>query len=185
MADIIELDTHRGGAKPPAPAASHDVVRLDAAIAQVRAIEEKIQTVEGSACLLAMDAGDVLSPINTTIAYGKWGPFCKSCGLSLRSAQVYLQSAAARPQIEAENAQRAAHLPALPPLSIRAALELIGPKKPGSKPGSKTEPEIKPEPAEDFITIADVLAWLPTASPADRRKVAAGWRRTPRRRGRC
>ncbi len=69
--------------------------------------------------------------------------------------------AAARSVIEAANAQRAA------PLSIREALKLIRAGKP--------KPERRKPKAKDPITattVADVLAWLPKASPADKRRVA-------------
>jgi hypothetical protein len=163
MAEIIDFAAH--GKSTPANAPAYDISVLDAATAQVRAIELRIQTAEGSKCLLAMDAGDILKPINETIAHRKWGPFCNKCGLSVRTAQVYLQLAAARSTIEAGNAQRAAHLP---PLSIREALKLISPKKP------KQEPAAESEPVEDsVITVVEVLAWLSTnASSEDKRKIA-------------
>ncbi len=87
MADVIELS----GRRKPNPAAApngsdQEIVRRDQAIARLRAIEGQIQAGKGALCLLAMDAGDVLQPINATIEHGKWRQFVLECGLSLRTS---------------------------------------------------------------------------------------------------
>ena len=159
--NIVHLDFKRKSAARSSSANS--VVVRDEEIAQVRRIELKIQTAEGEACVLAMDVGDILNKVKKTISHGRWLPFLKACALATRTAQVYAQLADARPIIEAANAQRAA------PLSIRETLKLICPKKP------KTEEvgvEVEPDPVRSTISVADVLAWLPTATPNEKRRVA-------------
>jgi hypothetical protein len=163
MADVIELARRRKTKVPPAPV-QHEIVVLEQAVNQVRAIEEKIQAAEGEACHLAIDVGDALAPIRKTIGRGRWLGFLKACGLSARVAQIRLQLAANRSVIEAANANRDSHL------SIAEALALIRPKKSESTSaeatGSAAQSIVK------IITVEDVLTWLPTASQADKRKVA-------------
>jgi hypothetical protein len=102
--------------------------RLGEAVAQVRALEQRISAAEGDACMLAMDQGDALANIKRAVGRGNWLPFLRTCEMSPRTAQVRIRLAAGRSVIEAANAQRSAHL------SIDAALKLIGTKKPKPPP---------------------------------------------------
>jgi hypothetical protein len=167
VADVIPFEKRRKPAK--AASAPSDTTVLDDAIAKICAIELKIKAADGSKCLHALDAGDLLKPINATIAHGKWGAFCKACGVSTRSARVYIQLANSRGVIEEANAQRAADLPPLPPMSIREALKLIGPKQ--SEP-KQSEVVAETEPPTESITVEEVMAWLLTATPDEKRQVA-------------
>jgi hypothetical protein len=164
MHNIVDLESWRKSSLPTR-ASTHTTVVLNDAAARVRQIESQIQTAEGEACGLAMDVGDVLTPIRKTIRHGRWLPFLRDCGLSSRTAQVYLQLAAARSVIEAANAQSSAHL------SIADALKLIRPKKSQSEQAGADAVEPESDPA-CATTIADVLAWLPKATPDEKRRVA-------------
>ena len=72
VADVIPFEKRRKPAK--AASAPSDTTVLDDAIAKICAIELKIKAADGSKCLHALDAGDLLKPINATIAHGKWLP---------------------------------------------------------------------------------------------------------------
>jgi hypothetical protein len=152
-----------------------DVVRRDEAVAKVREILRGVRAVEGLAFRRMMDLGDALIPARNAAGYGGWGAFLRDCGLPVRDAQIAMQLAKARPEIEAENAKRASQ--SQPALSIRAALELIRPKNPKSEHGSdvgmdadtNADPDKSGPPA---ITIDAVLIWLKTATLAEKRRVA-------------
>ena len=113
----------------------------------------------------ALRAGDALQAAKRQIAEGGWESWVrKHCELSLRCAQVYMQLAAARPQIEAQ-AQHAA------PHSIRAALKLIGPSPKTPSRSRNTINKTKPP------TSFDALAWWSGESVEGRRHFldGAGW----------
>jgi hypothetical protein len=113
----------------------------------------------------ALRAGDALQAAKQQVADGRWETWVrKHCDLSLRCAQVYMQLAAARLQIEAQ-AQHAA------PRSLRAALKLIGPK-PGI-PSRSRNTTSKPKPATSF----DATGWWSGASNEARQHFidGVGW----------
>jgi Protein of unknown function (DUF3102) len=100
----------------------------------------------------ALRAGDALQAAKQQVADGSWESWVrKHCDMSLRCAQVYMQLAAARSQIETQ-AQHAA------PRSLRAALKLIDPK-PGT-PSRSRNTTSKPKPATSF----DATGWWSGAS---------------------
>jgi hypothetical protein len=71
----------------------------------------------------ALDIGDALLAAKSLCGHGRWLPWLESeCGLSSRTAEIYMRLAHHRARIEAEtsNLQHAANL------SLRAALRLIG-----------------------------------------------------------
>lgn len=112
-----------------------DTVRRDDAIAQVRALEKQIVGSEGEACRLRMAQGDVLIPIRDSVGHGRWLPFLADCRLSVRNAQIAMQLAEKREEIEAANAKSSSHL------SIAAALKLIRPPKSPKSPKSPKPPK--------------------------------------------
>jgi hypothetical protein len=156
MGDVVEFS---GKSKR----AAVDVVRRDEAVEKVRQILRGIGMMEGSACNRMMDLGDVLIPVRDVAGYRAWGVFLNDCRLPKRDAQIAMQLAKARPVIESENAKRASL--SQPPLSIRAALELIRPPQATRK---------APQDSENIpITVDAVLTWLRTATYEQKRRVAA------------
>jgi hypothetical protein len=154
-ADVIQL---------PQKNQPHEIVRHEAAVAQVREIFQRFRRVEGCACIIAMELGDALIPYRKTAAHGAWASFLRDCDIPKRDAQIAIQLAKHRPQIEEANAKRASHL------SIREALKLIRPKKPKPEQPEPNPPEAVAI-AVPAITINDVLAWLSQASTEDKRKI--------------
>jgi hypothetical protein len=98
MADVVDLNSHRKTfSKQKAATPSADcVVVWEEKIAQVRELELKIQVTEGKTCLLAMDFGDVLTPIRKIIGYGKWERFLRACGVPVRRASSRLHAPKSR-----------------------------------------------------------------------------------------
>ena len=101
----------------------------------------------------AMAAGDALASAKAEVSPGGWGRWLKSeCDLADRTAQRYMQLAAARVQLET-NPSRATDL------SITGALRLLG-NQPRKRPVKTTK---QPAPA------LNSLAWS-EASPEERRR---------------
>jgi hypothetical protein len=145
--------------------AAVDIVRRDEAIESVRTLWRQVQLTKGISCRRMLDLGDVLARVREAAGYCGWGAFLKACKLPERDAQIALQLSKGRPQIEAENAKRASG--SEPPLSIRAALKLIRPKKePKSQGGGEASQK-----STAAITIDAVIAWLKTATAEDRCRV--------------
>jgi hypothetical protein len=87
--------------------------------AQVRAEHQAVGLAGRNMLEHALRAGDALHAAKKQVSEGGWENWVReNCDLKLRCAQVYMQLAAERPQIEAQ-AQHAA------PHSLRAALKLI------------------------------------------------------------
>ena len=165
MAEVVNFPSKNKSA------VTHDVVRRDAAVVEVRRILRGVQVRKGVACAGVMDLGDALIPVRAAAGYGGWGAFLADCGLPKRDAQIAVQLANARPQIEAENAKRASR--SQPRLSIRGALEFIRPMKPRSE-HSENNPQKKSgtNMLAPAITVDAVLAWLTTATIEEKRRVA-------------
>jgi hypothetical protein len=118
----------------------------------------------------ALRAGDALLAAKQQVAEGGWELWVrKHCDLSLRCAQVYMQLAAARPQIEAQ-AQHAA------PHSLRAALKLIGPAPKTSSRSHRTASKTKSNTAGKTrpATSFDALGWWSGAGPEARQHFLNG-----------
>ena len=93
MSNVIDLTVHqKKGTKPPPAASDHDVIVLDAAVAQVRAILQKFRAVEGRACAHMLDLGDVLIPVRRVAGYRAWGTFLRDCGLPKRDFRSLFSS---------------------------------------------------------------------------------------------
>jgi hypothetical protein len=163
MAEIIEFSKN---GKPLVGEAAPSSCTKPSLVTEIRALHLKIQGAEGSALLLAMDAGDLLAKRKAVTAHGHWALFLRDCGLKARTDQVYRQLAAARVVIEAANAQSSA------PLSIAEALKLIGPKTPKSKQSQSEGRLPVAAMAPATITVDDVIAWLAQASVEDKRRIA-------------
>jgi hypothetical protein len=132
------------------------VIRIDEATAQLRALERKIGRVEGSICILRMAEGDILISIKRTVGHGRWQSFLNDCGITVRDAQIAMQLAKARSQIEAANTKTSSLL------SIAAALRLIRSEK--TTTAKATEPIENPYSVEA----------LKKLSAADRARILAG-----------
>jgi DUF3102 family protein len=116
----------------------------------------------------AMAAGDALDKAKAKVGSGGWGRFLKKeCDLADRTAQRYMQLAAARTQFE-QDPSRATHL------SITGALRLLGnrPRKHPAKAAKQPAPalsslawsEASPEVRRRFldaIGVTSLLAALP------------------------
>lgn len=113
-------------------------------IAAIQSAQFSIETAVGSILTHALAAGDVLIKAKAELKTiggprGRWGQFLEDCGLSARTAEVYIQLATGRAVIEAAmaNPQRAAEL------SIRSALKLLPSKKKSSSPPSAYSVAVK------------------------------------------
>jgi hypothetical protein len=113
-------------------------------VARIRTFHQKILATIGAALPFAMDAGDLLIAEKKAAGHGNWLPFLRDCGLKTRTAQSYMQLAAARDTIEAQMRSGSAHL------SIAEALRLIRPKKSTEQtdPDEETPAESTPESTE-------------------------------------
>jgi hypothetical protein len=130
---------------------------LDELAATIRTEHQAVGLAARNMLEHALRAGDALQAAKRQVAEGGWESWVrKHCDLSLRCAQVYMQLAAARSQIEAQ-AQHAA------PHSLRAALKLIGPAPETSSRLHNTTNKTKP------ATSFDALAWWSGESIEGRR----------------
>ena len=138
---------------------------LDELAGVIRIEHQAVGLAAGNMLEHALRAGDALQAAQKQVAKGAWENWVrKNCDLSLRCAQVYMQLAAARPQIEAQ-AQHAA------PHSLRAALKLIGSTSSKTPSRSRnTASKTKSATATSF----DALGWWSTAPLEQRRHLLDG-----------
>ena len=103
------------------PSAQQD--NLTALADRIRIEHEAVQAAMRNGVTHALEAGDGLVQAQSQVPTGKWARWLKeNCFLSIRTAQLYMQLAQHRPEIEAEISRA-------PDLSLRAARRLISKSK--------------------------------------------------------
>jgi hypothetical protein len=100
---------------------------LDTLARQVRAARREMQNAMRTALRMALDAGDALITAKKQVEDGRWQPWLRNnCLLSVRTAELYMQLAQHREEIESE-------LECVTTLSLSAARRLIMKPKAGGK----------------------------------------------------
>jgi hypothetical protein len=145
------------------------LTRIDDLAAQIKAELQAAKEAAQSTIEHALKCGELLLEAKAKLNHGLWLPWLtKSCGMSKRSAQRYMQLAKHRAEIEAKCAT-------LAHLTLDAAVTLISlPEAPRAP-----EPEPEPEPELDRLPpalkerfIQDLFADHRSSSPSDRMPAA-------------
>jgi hypothetical protein len=118
------------------PTVTEAATSLDKLAEDIRAGHEKIGHQMRNALRIAFSVGDALAQARTQVASGQWANWLKAnCSLSRRTAELYMQVAQHRDDLEARMAD-------IPTLSLRAAAQLIA--EPKVAPKQKAPPRPKP-----------------------------------------
>jgi hypothetical protein len=138
--------------REPAPS-QVDGNDLDHLAARIRTTLQASEAAMRNALRLALDAGDMLIAAKQRIPEGGWGTWLgNGCSLEVRTAQLYMQLARHRDEIEAR-------LEETPDLSLRAARRLIANKQGAQNSQTDAPAEIGKVDEPDWVT-----AWKQASS---------------------
>jgi hypothetical protein len=142
----MPLIEHRAGTQDRTALAAEQQESTNDLAALASSIRARLQDIKKScvtALRIALDVGKTLNQVKEQVPDKEWGKWLRdNCFLSVRSAQLYMQLADHRDEIEAEIAR-------FDELSIRQARKLIA--KPKTSP---QEEEVEPVDSEPAVTTA-------------------------------
>jgi hypothetical protein len=143
--------------------AALDINTLDALAAKIRNALRDVQTATRNALRAALEAGDALIAAEERVSEGRWLAWLKdNCFLSKRTAQLYMQLARHRDEIETEIALA-------PELSLRAARKLISKSNNDSSVSGDDDDGNEP-PDPEPTELERAVAWWQSASPDERKE---------------